>query len=147
MTDPGEPVLFWHAFPLGLLGADQGGTDRTCRGSLRELIEWLPRMNSLGADGLLLGPVFASVSHGYDTVTHRTIDDRLGAVADLDALVAAASAHGIGVVLDGVFAYASRAFWRLADPAEFGDPWFARDHQGGLESWRRYGSVGSVAAG
>lgn len=136
MTGQGGPVLLWHAFPLGLLGADQSGANRTCRGSLREVVEWLPHMASLGVDGLLLGPVFASLSHGYDTVTHRTIDDRLGGVADLDALVAAASAHGIGVVLDGVFAYASRAFWRLADPAELGDPWFARDHQGGLVSWR-----------
>jgi cyclomaltodextrinase len=84
----GEPTLLWHAFPLGLLGADQGGVDRTCGGSLRQVIEWLPHMASLGADGLLLGPVFASLSHGYDTVSHREIDDRLGAVADLDALLA-----------------------------------------------------------
>jgi cyclomaltodextrinase / maltogenic alpha-amylase / neopullulanase len=103
---------------------------------MRELIEWLPHMASLGADGLLLGPVFASLSHGYDTVSHRTIDDRLGAVADLDALLAAASSHGIGVVLDGAFAYASRAFWRLTDPAELGDPWFTRDHHGDLVRWR-----------
>jgi glycosidase len=77
------------------------------------------------------------------------IDDRLGAVADLDALLAAASSHGIGVVLDGAFAYASRAFWRLTDPAERGDPWFARDHHGDLVPWRvdslvtpDYGSTG-----
>jgi cyclomaltodextrinase / maltogenic alpha-amylase / neopullulanase len=132
----GEPTLLWHAFPLGLLGADQGGADRTCHRSLRELIEWLPHMASLGADGLLLGPVFASLSHGYDTVTHRMIDDRLGAGADLDALLAAASSHGIGVVLDGAFAYTSRAFWRLTDPAEPGDPWFARDDHSELVPWR-----------
>ena len=131
----GAPALLWHAFPLGLLGADQDGSDRTCRRSLRELIEWLPHVTSLGADGLLLGPVFASLSHGYDTVTHRAVDDRLGSDADLDALVAAAGSHGVGVVLDGVFAYASRAFWRLAGPAE-PDEWFARDHQGGLVPWR-----------
>jgi hypothetical protein len=136
VSAPGEPTLLWHAFPLGLLGADQGGADRTCRRSIRELIEWLPHVASLGADGLLLGPVFASLSHGYDTVSHRTIDDRLGAVADLDALLAAASSQGIGVVLDGAFAYASRAFWRLTDPAEPGDPWFARDDHGNLVPWR-----------
>lgn len=130
------PNLLWHAFPLGLLGADQSGADRTCRGSLRELIEWLPHMASLGADGLLLGPVFASLSHGYDTVTHRTVDDRLGVAADLDALLAAASSHDIGVVLDGAFAYASRAFWRLTDPAELDDAWFSRDHRGDLVPWR-----------
>jgi cyclomaltodextrinase / maltogenic alpha-amylase / neopullulanase len=136
VTGRGEPTLLWHTFPLGLLGADQGGADRTCRRSLREMSQWLPHMASLGADGLLLGPVFASLSHGYDTVTHRAIDDRLGAVADLDALVAAASSHGIGVVLDGAFAYTSRAFWRLTDPAELDDPWFARDDRGDLVPWR-----------
>ena len=69
MTGRGEPTLLWHTFPLGLLGADQGGADRTCRSSLRDVIEWLPHLASLGADGLLLGPVFASLSHGYDTVS------------------------------------------------------------------------------
>jgi cyclomaltodextrinase len=135
-TGQGPPQLLWHTFPLGLLGADQGGADRTCTASLREVVEWLPHVASLGADGLLLGPLFASLSHGYDTVTHRTVDDRLGAVADLDALLAAARSVGIGVVLDGAFAYASRAFWRLADPAELDHPWFARDGDGGLVPWR-----------
>jgi glycosidase len=136
LSEHGQPTLLWHVFPLGLLGADQGGTDRTCRAPLAELIEWLPHAAALGADGLLLGPVFASLSHGYDTVTHRAVDDRLGTEADLDALVAAASSHGIGVVLDGAFAYASRAFWRLTDPDEPGDPWFVRDDDGDLVPWR-----------
>jgi cyclomaltodextrinase / maltogenic alpha-amylase / neopullulanase len=131
-----EPTLLWHAYPLGLLGADQSGTDRTCRHSLREVIEWLPYVASLGADAILLGPVFASLSHGYDTVSHRSIDDRLGDVPDRDALVAAASSYGIGVVLDGAFAYTSRAFWRLTDPGERETPWFVRDDDGELISWR-----------
>lgn len=136
VTRTGQPTLLWHAFPLGLLGADQDGADRTCGSSLRDLIEWLPHMASLGADGLLLGPVLSSLSHGYDTVSHRMIDDRLGTGADLDALVAAASSRDIAVVLDGAFAYTSRAFWRLTDPTELRDPWFARDHHGDLVPWR-----------
>lgn len=130
------PTLFWHAFPLGLLGADQSGRDRTCQRSLRELIEWLPHVAALGADAMMLGPIFASLSHGYDTVTHRAVDDRLGTLADLDALVVAAAARGIDVVLDGVFAYTSREFWRLTDPAEGDDPWFVRDDSGELVAWR-----------
>ncbi len=93
-------------------------------------------MASLGAEAVLLGPVFASLSHGYDTVTHQAVDDRLGTLADLDALVDAATARGIGIVLDGVFAYASREFWRLTEPAERDDPWFARDDRGELVVWR-----------
>ena len=136
VAPPDTPTVVWHAYPLGLLGADQSGADRTCRATLRGLIEWLPHLTSVGADTLLLGPVFAALSHGYDTVTHREIDDRLGGVADLDTLVTTASEHGVGVVLDGAFAYASRAFWRLTDPAEAADPWFLRDADGELVPWR-----------
>ena len=32
----------------------------------------------LGASGLPLGPIFASASHGYDTLDHFRIDPRLG---------------------------------------------------------------------
>ena len=37
MTAQGEPTLLWHSFPLGLLGADQSGADRTCRGRTSSL--------------------------------------------------------------------------------------------------------------
>lgn len=130
------PSFVWHTYPLGLLGADQIGLDRTCHRSLRELQAWLPHIAGLGADALLLGPIFASLSHGYDTVTHHEVDDRLGDAADLDALIEAARAYGIGVVLDGAFAYASRDFWRLSDPSELRTPWFLRDAQGELVPWR-----------
>jgi glycosidase len=136
VLEQGAATLLWHAYPLGLLGADQSGVDRACRRSLREVIEWLPHLASMGADGLLLGPIFASLSHGYDTVTHQLIDERLGAETDLDALVDAATTHGIQVLLDGAFAYSSREFWRLTDPTESGHPWFVRDQRGELVPWR-----------
>ncbi|WP_232668010.1 alpha-amylase family glycosyl hydrolase [Pseudonocardia sp. TRM90224] len=136
MPTPHAPTALYHLYPLGFLDADQGGSRRSCRRTLRELVEWLPHVESLGADGLLLGPVFASLSHGYDTVTHREIDSRLGDLSDLDALVAAASARGVGVVLDGAFAYAGRGFHRLTDPGEPRAPWFLRDDAGEHVPWR-----------
>ena len=136
MTDAHSPTLLWHAYPLGLLGADQTGQDRTSRGRLRELVDWLPHVASLGADTMLLGPVFASLSHGYDTVTHREIDDRIGTLDDLDLLISAARERGINIVLDGVFTYASRAFWRLSEPGESTSPWFRRDTAGDLVPWQ-----------
>lgn len=128
--------MLWHAYPLGLLGADQTGRDRTQRGRLRDLVDWLPHVTSLGADTMLLGPVFSSLSHGYDTVTHREIDDRIGSLDDLEVLIEAAHRQGIGILLDGVFAYASRAFWRLSEPAESHAPWFRRDAAGNLVPWQ-----------
>ena len=58
----------------------------------------------------LLGPVFASGTHGYDTVDHFRIDPRLGDDADFDALVAAAHGRGLRVLLDGVFNHVGREF-------------------------------------
>ena len=37
---------------------------------LRQLEAWLPHLVELGCNGLALGPVFASETHGYDTVDH-----------------------------------------------------------------------------
>jgi cyclomaltodextrinase / maltogenic alpha-amylase / neopullulanase len=121
------PALIWHTYPLGLLGADQTGADRTCHATLRELAGWLPHIVSLGADTLLLGPIFQSLSHGYDTVDHRLIDERLGADADFDFFLRAADEAGVGVVLDGAFAYVSRKFW---------GSWLNRDAEGEPVPWR-----------
>jgi len=64
--------------------------------------------------------VFASESHGYDTVDHYRIDARLGEQADFDRLLAAAHARGLKLVLDGVFNHVGRTFPRFADAAERG---------------------------
>ena len=64
----------------------------------------------LGANGLALGPVFASAAHGYDTTDHYRIDPRLGDEADFAALVDAAHARGLRVLLDGVFNHVGPGF-------------------------------------
>lgn len=56
---------------------------------------WLDHLVSLGCNGLLLGPIFTSRSHGYDTLDYFSIDPRLGDDADFDSLVAACHARGI----------------------------------------------------
>ena len=75
---------------------------------LDRLIGWLDCAIELGANGLLLGPIFASKSHGYDTIDHFRLDPRLGEEADFDRLIAAAGKRGLSVVLDGVFNHVSR---------------------------------------
>lgn len=106
MTSWHEHAIWWHVYPLGFLGAEHeaaevGGVADPHR--LRRLIDWLDYAVDLGVDGLALGPVFASTSHGYDTVDHYRIDPRLGTREDFDALVAAAHERGLKVMLDGVF--------------------------------------------
>ena len=102
--------VFWHVYPLGFCGADirpQGRRELHGRG-LDSIIEWLPYMRDLGASGLLLGPIFESASHGYDTLDHMHVDVRLGGDAAFDRLVAACRDMGFSVVLDGVFNHVSR---------------------------------------
>nr|WP_269204472.1 alpha-amylase family glycosyl hydrolase [Motilibacter deserti] len=67
------------------------------------MLPWLGYAAGLGVTGLLLGPVFAASTHGYDSVDQFTIDPRLGTDADFDDLVAACREQGLEVVLDGVF--------------------------------------------
>ena len=77
---------------------------------LNRLENWLDYAIELGCSGLLLGPVFAAETHGYDTIDHFRIDPRLGDDEDFDRLVAAAHARGLRIALDGVFNHVARSF-------------------------------------
>jgi cyclomaltodextrinase / maltogenic alpha-amylase / neopullulanase len=97
-----DTVIWWHCYPLGFVGAEKTGTDQV-EHRLPQLENWLDYVINLGANGLLLAPIFASKSHGYDTLDHFRIDPRLGDQADFDELLAQAHRRGIKVMLDGVF--------------------------------------------
>ncbi len=106
-------VFWWQVYPLGFVGAEREVADLPdgrVEHRLGRLEGWLDHLVSLGCNGLLLGPVFASTSHGYDTVDYLRIDPRLGDDADFDALVAACHDRGVRVLLDGVFNHVSRDF-------------------------------------
>jgi cyclomaltodextrinase len=94
-------AVWWQVYPLGFLGAEgvalPAGATPVPR--LRQLEAWLPYLVELGADGLALGPVFASETHGYDTVDHFRVDTRLGTEDDLGAL-RTFEGHDALVVLD-----------------------------------------------
>src|SRR5258708_14923244 len=81
----------WQVSPLGLTGAPSdkptgGPADRPAGEPpdepraghrLRRLERWLDYAADLGCSGLLLGPIFASLTHGYDTTDYFRIDPRL----------------------------------------------------------------------
>jgi hypothetical protein len=97
--------------PLGFVGAEGERVDRVAEPHrLRCLEGWLDHLISLGCNGLLLGPVFSSSTHGYDTTDYFSIDHRLGDGDDFDRLVAACHRRGIRVLLDGVFNHAGQQF-------------------------------------
>jgi len=64
-------------------------------------------MVALGANGLALGPIWRSSTHGYDVIDHDAIDPRLGGDVDFDNLIEACHRRGLKVLLDGVFNHVS----------------------------------------
>lgn len=112
-----EHAIFWHVYPLGAVGAEPTAVEAgdEVQHRLDRLVPWLDHAVVLGASGVLLGPVFASSTHGYDTVDHFRVDPRLGDEGDLVALVEAAHERGLRVVLDGVFNHVGQEFARFQD--------------------------------
>jgi cyclomaltodextrinase len=106
-----DHVIWWHVYPLGFAGAEPAaGPGQAVTHRLGHLEAWLDHLIGLGCNGLALGPVFASGTHGYDTVDYFRIDPRLGDESDFDALVKACRERGVRVLLDGVFNHAGREF-------------------------------------
>jgi glycosidase len=108
-----DHVMWWHLYPLSFTGAPvrpspADHADQVVH-RLGRIEAWLDHVVTLGLNGIALGPIFASQTHGYDTVDHFRIDPRLGDDGDFDSLVAAAHDRGVQVQLDGVFNHVGRA--------------------------------------
>jgi len=98
--------------PLGFTGAERAAlpVPEPVRHRLGHLEAWLDYAVELGCNGLLLGPVFAAETHGYDTTT--TSGSTPGSVTKttFGALVTAADHRGLRLILDGVFNHVGRGF-------------------------------------
>lgn len=145
MPDWTKHVIWWHVYPLGFLGADTTGADREQAHRLPRLESWFDYLLALGANGLALGPVFRSSTHGYDTIDYFAVDPRLGTNADLEHLIETARSRGIRVMLDGVFNHVGREFAplqaALADPAAPENALFRRGATGELEVFEGHGAL------
>lgn len=110
-----DEAVFYHIYPLGLLGAPKQNDYGEPQHRLAQLVPWLDHLQRLGVTALYIGPLFQSVGHGYETCDYRQVDSRLGTNDDLRDLVAAAHERGIRVVLDGVFNHVGRDFFAYRD--------------------------------
>ena len=130
MTDPAwvEHAIWWQIYPLGFVGAFPADPPPTAdEHRLRRIGAWLDHALELGASGIALGPVFASATHGYDTIDHYRIDPRLGDDDDFDHLVAEARGRGLRILLDGVFNHVGVDFPRHQEALAGGDAsWFRK---------------------
>ena len=112
-----EHAMWWHVYPLGFVGAERDALPAGAAPEHRfaHLTAWLDYVVELGLSGIALGPVFASRTHGYDTVDHLRIDPRLGTDEDLDAFLAETRSRGLRVTVDGVFNHVGRDFWAFQE--------------------------------
>ena len=143
-------TIWWQVFALGACGAPirEGHNPLTAAGEipeatpgehrLRALDPWLDYLIELGANGLLLTPIFASVSHGYDTLDHFRLDPRLGDNADITHLIEEAHRRGIRVLFDGVFNHISRFHPQVE---ELG----LRTESGDFHTWEGHGDLITLA--
>ncbi len=109
--------VFYQIYPIGFCGAPVHN-DGECVPRIRKLLDWSEYLKELGVDSILLNPIFESDNHGYDTRDFRSIDCRLGTNADFREVCQDLHAHGVKIVLDGVFNHVGRGFWAFRDVQE-----------------------------
>lgn len=126
-----DRTIWWHVYPLAALGAPIRSEHDTAH-RLRALEPWLDYLVELGCNGLLLGPIFASATHGYDTLDHFRIDPRLGDDEDFDWLIDACRQRGVNLMLDGVFNHVARSH-----------PWVASGLAGDTD-WEGHGELATL---
>ena len=112
-----DEAVIYQIYPLGLCGAPtENDGVRTPR--ILRLLDWVDHIKRLGADTVLLNPVFDSDRHGYDTRDYTRVDPRLGTNGDLAQVCRAFHDAGLRVMLDGVFNHVGRGFWAFRDVQE-----------------------------
>jgi neopullulanase len=90
-------------------------------GDLLGIAERIDELVDLGINALYLTPVFTSASnHRYHAYDYLSVDPLLGGDDALRGLLDTAHAHGIRVVLDGVFNHCGRGFWQFHHVLEQG---------------------------
>jgi alpha-glucosidase len=104
--------VLYQIYPRSYMDGDGDGV-----GDLRGITERLDHLVWLGIRAIWLSPVTVSpnADFGYDVADYEDVDPSLGTLADLDALIAAAEARGIGVLMDLVPNHTSDAHsWFIA---------------------------------
>ena len=114
-----DQKIIYHIYPLGFCAVEEHN-DFQAKPITRinKITNWLPHIKSLGCNTLLLGPIWESSAHGYDTADYLTLDRRLGNNADFKAVADSVHQAGMLLVLDGVFNHVGRDFFAFSDVKE-----------------------------
>jgi alpha-glucosidase len=105
MSEPEGEEPWWRSgvlyqiYPLSFADSNADGF-----GDLAGIAEHLDHLAWLGVDGIWLSPITVSPNDdwGYDVADYCGVQPEMGTLADVDALITAASERGIRVLLDFV---------------------------------------------
>ena len=95
--------------------------------ALRNLHAWVPYLEELGVNTLLIGPLQQSSAHGYDVSDYFQVDRRLGSDESLQRLSQDLHGRGIRLMFDAVFHHTGRDFWAFQDVLKNGEASAYRD--------------------
>jgi cyclomaltodextrinase len=89
--------------------------DNTTANRLANIRNYYEHIQQMGINVIQFGPIFESVSHGYDTTNYKQIDHRLGNNDLFKQILAELHALGMRVIVDGVFNHVGREFPSFKD--------------------------------
>ena len=135
-----DEAIFYHIYPLGLLGCPHENKYEEPVRRLKELKPWIDHIRETGFNAIYIGPLFESVGHGYETTDYKKLDSRLGTNEDLKDFVSTCHKKGMHVILDGVFNHTGRDFFAFKDIKENRENsrylgWYAGVNLGGNNSF------------
>ena len=110
-----ESAVFYHMYPLGMLGAPKRNDQNEVVHRLKDLLPWVDHIKKIGCTAIYIGPLFESTSHGYDTKDYKIVDRRLGDNEDFKEFVSYCHQLDVKVVVDGVFNHTGREFFAFQD--------------------------------
>jgi len=111
-----KEAIIYHIYPLGFLGCPKYARDEaSIVNRLADIRKYYDHFQRLGVSVIQFGPLFESISHGYDTTDYKQIDHRLGTNDLFKQLVDELHGLGIRVIIDGVFHHVGRQFASFED--------------------------------
>lgn len=135
-----KEAVFYHIYPLGLCGCPRENKGKETEGHrFLQVLDWIDHLKELGVNAVYFGPLWESVTHGYDTTDYKKLDSRLGDNADMKRVCDALHKAGIRVVVDGVFNHVGRQFFAFLDVKEKRENSPYKDWIAGLNFWGNNG--------
>ncbi len=97
-------AVIYHVYPRSFRDTNGDGV-----GDLQGILDKLDYIAHLEVDAIWLSPFFRSPMNdfGYDVADYCSVDPIFGALADFDAIVAAAHDRGLKVIIDQVYSHTS----------------------------------------